>query len=58
MFNLLLLYEPPPTNRVRLARLLRFPADTGRVRAGIGVENEPERSADEQVFALLDTRGG
>ena len=58
MFNLLLLYEPPPTNRVRLARLLRLPADTGRVRAGFGAEKEPERPADEQVFALLDIRGG
>lgn len=60
MFNLLLLYEPPPTSRVRLARLFRLPAETGRVRAraDIGAENEAERSADEQVFALLEIRGG
>jgi len=58
MFNLLLLYEPAPTNLLRLARLLRLPADTGRVRAGTGAENDPGRSADEQVFALLEIRGG
>ena len=32
--------------------LLRLPANTGRVRAESGAENEPKRSVDEQVFAL------
>ena len=56
MFNLLLLYEPP-TSLVKLARLARFPAETGRVRAGTAAEREEDRSADENVFALLENRG-
>ena len=56
IFSLPLLYELP-TSLLRRARLALLPAETGRVRVGIAAERDQVRSADENVFVLLETLG-